>query len=154
MVLKISRATRLTVVVAISSAFFVAEISGHFIASLADATLNDLVGFVVALVALKVVHGIFKEVAAGTEIKHQVSEAGESPKALSFGWQRAQLLGAFFNGVLLFALGISIFLQSIERFITLQRVENPKLMFIMGAIGLTLNLISATFLHGNPGFNS
>ncbi|EHA27576.1 hypothetical protein ASPNIDRAFT_141231 [Aspergillus niger ATCC 1015] len=110
MVLKISRATRLTVVVVISSAFFVAEISD-------------------------------------TEIKLQVSEADESPKALSFGWQRAQLLGAFFNGVLLFALGISIFLQSIERFITLQRVENPKLMFIMGAIGLTLNLISATFLH-------
>ncbi|OJJ76817.1 hypothetical protein ASPBRDRAFT_216657 [Aspergillus brasiliensis CBS 101740] len=135
MVLKISRATRLTVVVAISSAFFVAEISvgfyTHSLALVADAFhyLNDLVGFVVALVALK------------------VSEAGESPKALSFGWQRAQLLGAFFNGVLLFALGISIFLQSIERFITLQRVEDPKLMFIMGAIGLTLNLISATFLH-------
>ncbi|OJI89857.1 hypothetical protein ASPTUDRAFT_132336 [Aspergillus tubingensis CBS 134.48] len=140
MVLKISRATRLTVVVVISSAFFVAEISvgfyTHSLALVADAFhyLNDLVGFVVALVALKV-----------------VSEADESPKALSFGWQRAQLLGAFFNGVLLFALGISIFLQSIERFITLQRVENPKLMFIMGAIGLTLNLISATFLHGMLG---
>ncbi|GJP93461.1 hypothetical protein AnigIFM63309_004865 [Aspergillus niger] len=139
MVLKISRATRLTVVVVISSAFFVAEISvgfyTHSIALVADAFhyLNDLVGFVVALVALKVAHDTVRNVATDTEIKLQVSEADESPKALSFGWQRAQLLGAFFNGVLLFALGIS--------------VENPKLMFIMGAIGLTLNLISATFLH-------
>jgi Co/Zn/Cd efflux system component len=27
-------------------------------------------------------------------------------------------------------------------------VENPRLMFIMGAVGLGLNLISAIFLHG------
>lgn len=54
----------------------------------------------------------------------QVSENNDSPKDLSFGWQRAQLLGAFFNGVLLLGLGISIFLQSIERFIALHR-ESP-----------------------------
>ncbi|PWY69867.1 cation diffusion facilitator family metal ion transporter [Aspergillus sclerotioniger CBS 115572] len=141
MVFRISRAQRLMVVVGISSLFFVAEISvgfyTHSLALVADAFhyLNDLVGFIVALVALK------------------VSEADDSPKALSFGWQRAQLLGAFFNGVLLFALGISIFLQSIERFIAIQRVENPKLMFIMGAIGLVLNLVSATFLHGDAANN-
>jgi zinc transporter 1 len=51
----------------------------------------------------------------------QVSEGDESPKGLSFGWQRAQLLGAFFNGVLLLGLGISILLQSIERFISVHR---------------------------------
>lgn len=56
-----------------------------------------------------------------TALYRQVSEKGNSPRDLSFGWQRAQLLGAFFNGVLLFALGLSILLQSIERFISLQR---------------------------------
>ncbi|CAI7650010.1 unnamed protein product [Penicillium bialowiezense] len=91
--------------------------------------LNDLVGFIIALVALK------------------KSEQADSPNELSFGWQRAQLLGAFFNGVLLLGLGISIFLQSIERFIALQHVNNPKLMFIIGCVGLGLNLISAVFLH-------
>ncbi|PYI12047.1 cation diffusion facilitator family metal ion transporter [Aspergillus sclerotiicarbonarius CBS 121057] len=141
MAFRISRAQRLMVVVGISSVFFVAEISvgfyTHSLALVADAFhyLNDLVGFIVALVALK------------------VSEADDSPKALSFGWQRAQLLGAFFNGVLLFALGISIFLQSIERFVAIQRVENPRLMFIMGAIGLVLNLVSAIFLHGDAANN-
>jgi zinc transporter 1 len=44
-------------------------------------------------------------------------------------------------------LGLSIGLQSIERFISLQHVENPKLVLIIGCIGLTLNLISAAFLH-------
>lgn len=58
------------------------------------------------------------------------------------------MLGAFFNGVFLLALGISIFLQSIERFITLERIEEPKLVLIMGCVGLTVNTISALFLHG------
>ncbi|CAI7658321.1 unnamed protein product [Penicillium glandicola] len=135
MALHLSRSTRLSVVIGISTCFFLAEISlgfyTHSIALVADAFhyLNDLVGFIIALVALK------------------KSERSDSPKELTFGWQRAQLLGAFFNGVLLFGLGISIFLQSIERFIALQRVHNPKLMFIIGCVGLGLNIISAVFLH-------
>ncbi|KAJ5341540.1 hypothetical protein N7541_010664 [Penicillium brevicompactum] len=135
MVFHISRSTRLSVVIGISTCFFLAEISlgfyTHSISLIADAFhyLNDLVGFVIALVALK------------------KSEQADSPNELSFGWQRAQLLGAFFNGVLLLGLGISIFLQSIERFIALQHVTNPKMMFIVGCVGLGLNLISAVFLH-------
>merc|ERR1712093_460679 len=119
----------------------------HSLALVADAFhyMNDLVGFIVALVALR------------------ISQRDNTPKALSFGWQRAQLLGAFFNGVFLLALGVSIFLQSIERFVSLQsiptisamftqliphsEVENPMLILIMGCVGLTLNIISVTFLH-------
>ncbi|KAL2698858.1 hypothetical protein AAEP93_010246 [Penicillium crustosum] len=104
----------------------------HSISLIADAFhyLNDLAGFIIALFALK------------------KSERSESPKELTFGWQRAQLLGAFFNGVLLFALGIGIFLQSVERFVAIQNVHNPKLIFITGCIGLGLNIISAVVLHG------
>jgi zinc transporter 1 len=91
--------------------------------------LNDLIGFIVALVAV------------------QVTERKKSPQDLTFGWTRAQLLGAFFNGAFLLALGLSILMQSIERFIFLQHVEDPKLVLIVGCIGLTLNLISAAFLH-------
>ncbi|KAJ5486274.1 hypothetical protein N7530_000574 [Penicillium desertorum] len=133
--LHLSRSTRLSVVIGISTCFFLAEISlgfyTHSIALIADAFhyLNDLVGFVIALVALK------------------KSERSDSPKELTFGWQRAQLLGAFFNGVLLLGLGISIFLQSIERFIALQHVHNPKMMFAIGCVGLGLNIISVAFLH-------
>lgn len=130
--------------------------------------LNDLVSFIIALVALKVCDCWTFEClpSSNTRSNIQKSECTDSPKELSFGWQRAQLLGAFFNGVLLFGLGISIFLQSIERFIALQRepiqplstmralltlhsdVQNPKMMFIVGCVGLGLNLISAVFLHG------
>merc|ERR1712093_108095 len=148
---QLSRSQRLLIIIGISFSFFVAEISVGFytlsLALVADAFhyMNDLVGFIVALVALR------------------ISQRDNTPKALSFGWQRAQLLGAFFNGVFLLALGVSIFLQSIERFVSLQsiptisamftqliphsEVENPMLILIMGCVGLTLNIISVTFLH-------
>ncbi|KAE8453080.1 hypothetical protein EG329_012267 [Mollisiaceae sp. DMI_Dod_QoI] len=131
----LDKSQRLMIIIGISFSFFAAEISvgfyTHSLALVADAFhyMNDLVGFVVALVAVR------------------ISKREKSPKELSFGWQRAQLLGAFFNGVFLLALGVSIFLQSVERFITLQRVENPMLVMIMGCVGLTLNIISAIFLH-------
>ncbi|KAK2802240.1 hypothetical protein FQN50_007420 [Emmonsiellopsis sp. PD_5] len=106
----LSRSTRLSVIIGISFSFFVIEIGVGFytrsLALVADAFhyLNDLIGFIVALVALK------------------VSEKPDStPSTLTFGWQRSQLLGAFFNGVFLLALGVSILLQSIERFISLEK---------------------------------
>jgi zinc transporter 1 len=124
---QVSRKTRLRAVIAISFTFFLAEISVGFytksLALVADAFhyLNDLIGFIVALVAV------------------HMTERKTSPTDLSFGWARAQLLGAFFNGAFLLALGLSILLQSIERFIDLKHVENPKLVLIVGCVGLTLN---------------
>lgn len=147
----ITRKTRLRAVIAISFSFFLAEISvGFYTKSLAlvadafhyvstssspvythayDKQLNDLIGFIVALVAV------------------HATERKTSPQDLSFGWARASLLGAFFNGAFLLALGLSIALQSIERFISIEHVDNPKLVLIIGSVGLALNIISALFLH-------
>ncbi|KAI5862002.1 cation efflux protein [Durotheca rogersii] len=137
--LRLSSKQTLYITIGISFTFFIAEIVVAFytrsLALLADAFhyMNDLIGFIVALVAIV------------------ISESAQSPKAFSFGWARAQLLGAFFNGVFLFALGISILLQSIERFIFLEPVENPKLVLILGCVGLALNIISAAVLHEHSG---
>lgn len=131
----VSRKNRLRAVIAISVTFFLAEISTGFytksLALVADAFhyLTDLIGFIVALVAV------------------HMQERKNAPVALSFGWARASLLGAFFNGVFLLALGLSIFLQSIERFVDIKEVENPKIVLIVGCVGLALNLISGIFLH-------
>lgn len=57
----------------------------------------------------------------GADVEPQVSERDTAPRDLPFGWQRATLLGAFFNGVFLLGLGVSIFLQSIERFVGIER---------------------------------
>ncbi|KAI0206383.1 cation efflux protein [Astrocystis sublimbata] len=137
--IKLSSKQKLIAIICISFSFFVAEIAVAFytgsLALLADAFhyLNDLIGFVIALTAII------------------VSESAKSPQYFSFGWARAQLLGAFFNGVFLLALGLSIFLQSLERFISIQPVENPKLVLIIGAVGLALNILSATLLHEHHG---
>ncbi|OJD18518.1 hypothetical protein AJ78_01434 [Emergomyces pasteurianus Ep9510] len=134
--LNLTRADRLSIIIAISLTFFITELTVGFytrsLALVADAFhyLNDLIGFVVALVALRV-----------------SEKPSATPSYLAFGWQRSTLLGAFFNGVFLLALGVSIILQSIERFISLEKVQKPELVLIIGCVGLTLNIISASFLH-------
>ncbi|KAI0888806.1 cation efflux protein [Annulohypoxylon maeteangense] len=132
---KLSSKQKLIAIICISFSFFVAELVVAFftksLALLADAFhyMNDLIAYCVALAAII------------------ISDSKTPPDNFSFGWARAQLLGAFFNGVFLLALGISIFLQSIERFISIERVDNPVLVLIMGCVGFTLNLLSATLLH-------
>lgn len=115
MAFTLGKKTRLSITIGISFCFFIAEITVAFktrsLALLADSFhyMNDLISFIVALVA------------------QIISEKAKARQDLSFGWQRAKLLGAFFNGVFLLALGISIFLQSIERFITIERESWPIL---------------------------
>jgi Co/Zn/Cd efflux system component len=72
--------------------------------------MNDMVSFIAALIAVK------------------ISTRTNNRKEFSFGWQRAQILSAFFNGVFLFALAISIFLQSIERFVALESMYHGRYM--------------------------
>ncbi|KAK4199688.1 putative inorganic ion transporter [Triangularia verruculosa] len=132
---KLSKRKRVSAIIAISSAFFVCElvvaIKTSSLALYADAIhyLNDLLGYVVTLVAII------------------ISERSGSPQDLSFGWQRSTLLGAFFNGSFLFALALSILFQSIERFIKMEKVDDPLLVLIVGGVGLALNLVSFAFLH-------
>src|SRR5208282_1762944 len=45
-----------------------------------------------------------------------------SPK-YSYGWQRAEILGALINGVFLLALCLSIFLEAVQRFFEPQRAS-------------------------------
>ncbi|KAL2208935.1 cation efflux protein [Sarocladium strictum] len=132
---------RLIVTIAIAMAFFSAELAGkhptlgfytHSLALIADAFhyLSDMIGFVVALVAII------------------VSEREQpAPQGYTFGWQRAKLLGAFFNGVFLLALGVSILVQAIERFVDISPIDHPMLVLIMGCIGLGLNVLVMSFLH-------
>ncbi|KAG6006174.1 hypothetical protein E4U21_007284 [Claviceps maximensis] len=134
--IKITRKQRLIATICISTAFFVSElIAGlytHSLALVADAFhyLSDVVGFTVALIALI------------------VSESPEPPpQEFTFGWQRATLLGAFFNGVFLLALAVSILVQAIERFTDSPHIEQPKIVLIVGCVGLGLNLLVMSFLH-------
>jgi zinc transporter 1 len=66
----------------------------------------------------------------------------------TFALKRCELVGAFFNASILLALALSIFLQSIERFINVPEVDNPFLVFIVGCVGLVLNSLCIMLCHG------
>ncbi|KAF3031864.1 hypothetical protein E8E11_001924 [Didymella keratinophila] len=125
---------RLYFTIVISFSFFITELVvgfiTHSLALVADAFhyLSDLIGIVVALLAV-------------------LMEEREAPDKYTFGYQRASLIGAFFNGVFLLALSVSIFVQAIERFTDISEVKNPKLVLIVGCVGFGLNVLVMSFLH-------
>lgn len=65
----------------------------------------------------------------------------------TYGWQRAETLGALVNGVFLVALCLSIFLEAIQRFVEPQIVTNPKLVLIVGCLGLASNILGLFLFH-------
>lgn len=62
-------------------------------------------------------------------------------------WQRAETLGALVNGVFLVALCMSIFLEAIQRFVEPQIVTNPKIVMIVGILGLASNIVGLVLFH-------
>ena len=76
----------------------------------------------------------------------RVANTGSS-KQYTYGWQRAETLGALVNGVFLVALCLSIFLEAIQRFVEVQIVTNPKLVLIVGCFGLASNILGLFLFH-------
>lgn len=102
------------------------------LALMADAfhMLNDIISLLVGLWAVK------------------AAQKTSSDK-YSFGWLRAEILGAFFNAVFLIALCLSIILEAITRFLDPPEVLNPKLILIVGSLGLASNIVGFFVLGGH-----
>jgi len=121
---------------AIDAAFFLLELGvGMAVGSLAlmaDAfhMLNDIISLLVGLWAVK---------------------AAQKPRSdkYSFGWLRAEILGAFFNAVFLIALCLSIILEAITRLLDPPEISNSKLILIVGSLGLASNLAGFFVLGGH-----
>ena len=76
-----------------------------------------------------------------------------SPKEWSkntFGWARAEVVGALVNAVFLFALCFSITIESLKRFLAIEQVRQPKLILLVGGVGLGINLVGL-LLFGDVG---
>jgi cobalt-zinc-cadmium efflux system protein len=125
----------LKLVLALTAAFLVAEVVGGLIsgslALLADAAhmLSDSLSLGVALFAVWL---------------------GGRPGGPSrtFGYRRAEILAALFNGVTLVAISIWIFIEAGMRFGDPPEIE-AGLMLAIAAGGLFANLVSARILHGH-----
>ncbi len=70
----------------------------------------------------------------------------------TFGFQRVEIMAAFFNALLLLAMGLGILYESYERFQTPVNIR-ADLMLLIAVGGLLINIISASLLHGDHQHN-
>lgn len=120
--------------------FFVEMFVGYMYNSLAlvaDAChmLSDGLCLVVALVAIK------------------ISKRSIDDKVLSeqntFGWGRSEILGSLINAIFLLALCVIIILESIQKFIQPEPVEQPLRVAWVGLGGLVMNVIGLFMFWGD-----
>ncbi|KAI1285310.1 Zinc/cadmium resistance protein [Halotydeus destructor] len=78
-------------------------------------------------------------------IKLSTSKAKSA--SLTFGWARAEDLGAMANGVFLIALSFTIIIESIKRFYEPEDITSPLLVLIVGTMGLIVNIIALVMFH-------
>ncbi|KAJ3351961.1 hypothetical protein HDU83_008484 [Entophlyctis luteolus] len=71
----------------------------------------------------------------------------------TFGFLRAEILGAFANAVFLLALCFTIILDAIQRFVKPEVIENPDIVLIVGCVGLFTNLVGMVLFGGHGDHN-
>ncbi|XP_058054499.1 proton-coupled zinc antiporter SLC30A1 isoform X3 [Anopheles bellator] len=116
--------------------FFVEIVVGYFTNSMALVAdsfhmLGDIAALVISFLSIKM-----------------------SPKKWSkntFGWARAEVLGALVNAVFLVALCFSITIEACKRFIEVEHIHEPELLIVVGVIGLLVNLLGLCLLHKHGG---
>ncbi|KAL6939627.1 hypothetical protein ACO0RG_003472 [Hanseniaspora osmophila] len=126
---------RIIALLGLDTIFFLIEIivgySVHSLALIADSfhMLNDIFSLIIALWAVR------------------VSKNSKPDAIYTYGWKRAEILGALVNAVFLIALCVSILIEAIQRFFEPQEIGNPKLILGVGTAGLVSNLIGLILFH-------
>ncbi len=125
-----SDSSLLGVMIALTAAFSICEFGFGFanvsLALVADAfhMMSDAAALIIAIVAIQL---------------------GKRPEADSdahtFGWKRAEVIGALINGVYLASVCLFIILESIIRLFKPEKLENPWQVFWVGIVGFIINII-------------
>lgn len=120
---------RLLFMLVLTVVFFVAELVsgylGNSIALLSDSfnMLSDLISLCVGL-------------ATG-----YIARRAPGGWRASYGYGRAEVVGALCNAVFLTALCFTIFVEAVLRLARPERVDDPELVLIVGALGLAVNVV-------------
>ncbi|CAO3623898.1 unnamed protein product [Cunninghamella blakesleeana] len=131
-----NRTNRIYFMMVLTTAFFIAEIViGYYTSSLALVAdsfhmLNDLISLIIALGAIRL-----------------ADKTNINQSKYTYGWQRAEILGALLNGVFLLALCFTILMEAIERFVRMEPTTNPMLVLIVGCSGLAFNIVGLFLFH-------
>ncbi|XP_008288568.1 zinc transporter 1a [Stegastes partitus] len=130
---------RLLCMLSLTFGFFIVEVVVSRMTSslsmLSDSfhMLSDVIALVVALVAVR------------------FAEKTHATNKNTFGWIRAEVMGALVNAVFLTALCFTIILEAIERFTEPHEIETPEVVAGVGAVGLLVNLLGLCLFHGHAG---
>eukprot|EP00906_Rhabdomonas_costata_P013519 RCo019403 len=139
--LRLRQSTRLTSMLVLNGSFMVVELvvghTTHCNALTADAfhMLSDVFSVLIALLAVRF----------GAKPEKYVSDR------YSFGWARAELVGALVNSVFLVALSFDLVIQAAMEFYEGHTITSPELLLVTGSIGLLINLIGLCVLHDGHG---
>mmetsp|Transcript_33092 Transcript_33092/g.32225 ORF Transcript_33092/g.32225 Transcript_33092/m.32225 type:complete len:178 (-) Transcript_33092:1142-1675(-) len=129
-----SAMSKLLIITCVCFCFMGIEIIGGYIANsiaiMTDAAhmLSDVSGFMISYLAIYL---------------------GGKPStfSLSFGYHRAEVLGALASILIIWALILWLFIEAISRFINLPEVDG-EVMLITASIGLCCNFFNIFLLHG------
>lgn len=120
---------RLLFMLVLTVAFFVAELVsgylGNSIALLSDSfnMLSDLISLCVGL-------------GSG-----YIARRGSRGSGATYGYARAEVVGALSNAVFLTALCFTIFVEAVLRLARPERIDDPELVLIVGTLGLAVNIV-------------
>lgn len=67
---------------------------------------------------------------------------------LTYGYFRAEILGAMINAVFLLSVVMFIFLEAFQRFMSLEPVNDPLLVLIVGGVGMLINAVGMLMFCG------
>lgn len=130
-----SKEIRILSLLVLDTVFFFLELivgySVHSLALIADSfhMLNDIISLIIALWAVR------------------VSETQQPDAFYTYGWKRAEILGALVNAIFLIALCVSIFIEAVQRFFEPQEILNPSLILGVGVAGLVSNFVGLLLFH-------
>lgn len=120
---------RLLFMLVLTVVFFVAELVsgylGNSIALLSDSfnMLSDLISLCVGLTA------------------GYIARRAPGGSRATYGYVRAEVVGALSNAVFLTALCFTIFVEAVLRLGRPERIDDPELVLIVGALGLAVNVV-------------
>uniref|UniRef100_A0A8C4X3G6 Solute carrier family 30 member 10 n=1 Tax=Erpetoichthys calabaricus TaxID=27687 RepID=A0A8C4X3G6_ERPCA len=119
---------RLIFMLVMTTLFFLAELVsgylGNSIALVSDSfnMLSDLISICVGIFVLR------------------LARFQRSPR-FTYGLPRTEVLGALGNTIFLTALCFTIFVQALTRLMEPQKISDPELVLIVGALGLAINIV-------------
>lgn len=95
--------------------------------------LSDVLALVVALVA------------------ERFARRTHATQKNTFGWIRAEVMGALVNAIFLTGLCFAILLEAVERFIEPHEMQQPLVVLSVGVAGLLVNVLGLCLFHHHSG---